>query len=88
MDGNGTVEGAATSPAPALAKGAHMAVAYQGVAYQAEDEAADVRAGAIAAIAAVAASLAGAPWLAGGDRRTETAGVGMGPRAGAREGVG
>ena len=27
-----------------------MAVAYQGVAYQAEDEAADVRAGAIAAI--------------------------------------
>lgn len=59
LDGTDTVEGAAASPAPALAKGAHMAVVYEGVAYQAEDEAADVRAGAIAAIAAVAASLAG-----------------------------
>ncbi len=64
MDGNDTVGGGCHLAAPALAKGAHMAVvyegaAYEGVAYQADDEAADVRAGAIAAIAAVAASLAG-----------------------------
>lgn len=34
LDGTDTVEGAATSPAPALAKGAHMAAAYEGATYE------------------------------------------------------